>query len=85
MWRKSARATALSSSMRCSARKTAVVCWRPVSSPPTAWRKPATTPTNPTPITAAATMISIRVKPVSPDARRLGASIAMPRSSVPDQ
>src|SRR5215470_3459693 len=81
-WRRSASATALSCSMRCSARNTAVVCWRPASSPPTAWRKPATTPTSPTPITAAATMISIRVNPRSPDAYRLGPSIAMPPSSV---
>src|SRR5881397_1699359 len=59
----SPRAVARICSMRCSARKVAVVCWRPVSTPWMAVAKPAPTATRPTAITNIAARSSATVKP----------------------
>src|SRR4029453_2836727 len=59
----SPRAVARTCSMRCSARKVAVVCWRPVSTPWMAVAKPAPTATRPTAMTNIAARSSATVKP----------------------
>src|SRR6185503_4929369 len=72
-------ARSLACSMRCSAKNTAVLCWRHASTPSTRKPKPVATATSPTEMMAQATRISARVNPASRgrDVKRLNACIVI--------